>query len=272
MTNFPFDRIRHLLVDLDGVFYRGDAPLPGGREFIDWLRHEHIGFRMVTNNSTLTPDQYVVKLGAMGIRVKADEIFTSALATARFLRQQNAEGNTALVIGEEGLRQALADEGIRFVDDRPDWVIVGLDKSLTYDRLTAAALAIEAGARFLATNADASFPIPQGLAPGTGAILAALEATTGKRPSIVGKPRPTILELAMRSLGGTTDDTAMLGDRLDTDIAAANVLGMPSILVFTGVSTRAELDDTPYHPNLAIDNLTDLQDTWGAAVGAPGPD
>jgi 4-nitrophenyl phosphatase len=266
LMDLPFERIKHLLVDLDGVIYRGSAALPAAPEFVMWLRHRQIEFRLVTNNATLTVQQYRAKLEAMGIAVEAEEIFTSSLATARYLQEQGQRGRSAYVIGEEGLRQALLDAGIRIVEDGPDWVIVGLDRDLTYGKLATAALAISAGARFLGTNPDTSFPSERGLVPGAGAILAALTATTGVRPVVVGKPQPLMLRLAMTSMGGTAEDSAMLGDRLDTDIAGAAAVGMPSILVLTGVSTRAELSASPVQPNLVVDDLDKLIRAWPAPV------
>jgi 4-nitrophenyl phosphatase len=262
-----FDRIRHLLIDLDGVLYRGNAVLPHAVRFVSWLHDRGITFRLVTNNATLTPGQYVDKLSRMGIPVREEEVFTSALATALYLRQEDRDGRTAYVIGEEGLRSALHDAGIDLVEDRPDWVIVGLDRHLTYDKLAAAALAIEAGARFLGTNPDTSFPSERGLVPGAGAIQAALTATTGVQPVVVGKPHPLMLDLAMQQLGGTAQDTLMLGDRLDTDILGANALGMPSILVLTGVSTRDQAVQGAIHPDLIVNDLSELISLWEAACG-----
>lgn len=254
--------IKHLLIDLDGVLYRGDHALDGAVDFVSWLRAEEITFRLVTNNATLTPEQYVKKLDGLGIRVGEDEVFTSALATAEYLKSEGAESQTAYVIGEEGLLSALDEARIRIGGEAPDWVIVGLDRKLTYEKLTQAALAIESGARFLATNPDTSLPTEQGLLPGAGAIQAALTATTGVVPLVIGKPQPLLLKLAMKQLGGTVEDTAMLGDRLDTDIQGANGLQMPSILVLTGVSKRGDIGQEPGEPDLIVENLPELTGIW----------
>ena len=264
-----FDRVRRLLIDLDGVLYRGNAVLPHAVRFVSWLHDRAIAFRLVTNNATLTPGQYVDKLSRMGIGVREEEIFTSALATALYLQQEDRDGRSAYVIGEEGLRSALQDAGIHLVEvgTRPDWVIVGLDRHLTYDKLAAAALAIEGGARFLGTNPDTSFPSERGLVPGAGALQAALTATTGVQPIVVGKPRPLMLELAMQQMDGTVEDTAMLGDRLDTDIQGANALGIPSILVLTGVSTREQAEQGPIHPDVVVSDLSELMSLWEATCG-----
>jgi 4-nitrophenyl phosphatase len=258
---FSFRDVRHLLIDLDGVLYVGDESLVGAQELIDRLRRSGITFRLVTNNATRTPAQYVAKLAAMGIRVAEDEVFTSALATALFLRKQRGV-QTAYIIGEQGLLQALQGDGLVLEDERPDWVIVGLDRRLTYEKLTTAAIAIRNGARFVGTNPDRSLPTERGLAPGNGAILAALTAATGVQPTVIGKPEPLMLELAMSQLGGTLEDTVMLGDRLDTDIQGAQALGIPSILVLTGVSTRADLESSRVQPSLVVDDLADLLRYW----------
>ncbi len=267
--SFPFDRIRHLLIDLDGVLYRGNTSLAGAAGFISWLRSGGITFRLVTNNSTLTRQQYMEKLARMGIAVATDEIFTSALATALYLQRECQSDRSAYVIGQEGLVDALTEIGMRLVADHPDWVIVGLDRTLTYEKLAIGSLALERGAGFLGTNPDTSFPTERGLEPGAGAILAALVATTGRKPTVIGKPHPLMLELAMEHMGGTSSDTAMLGDRLDTDIAAAAAAQVPSILVLTGVSTRQDVESSQFHPSLIVENLQQLMDTWPS--GAPSP-
>jgi HAD superfamily hydrolase (TIGR01457 family) len=262
----PFRRIRHLLIDLDGVIYRGETALPGAREFVHMLHDQAISFRLVTNNATLTPAQYVDKLGRMGIEVSESEVFTSALATGMFLKQERNGTRTAYVVGEEGLRQAVRDAGLDLVPDNPDWVVVGLDRQVTYGDLAEASLAVERGARFVGTNPDLSYPTEDGLLPGAGSLIGVIEATTRVQPRIIGKPEPLMLQLAMHSLGGSLENTAMLGDRLDTDIEAAARFGMLSILVLTGVSTRADLESFPTKPTLVVENLADLMRQWGAAV------
>lgn len=269
--SFPFDQVRHLLVDLDGVLYRGDAPLPHAADFIGWLRRRGIAFRLVTNNAALTPPQYVDKLGRMGIAVQPDEIFTSALATGMYLRQHAGGTSTAHVVGEEGLRRAVEEAGLHLTDGRADWVVVGLDRHVTYERLAGAALALEAGARFVGTNPDTSYPTERGLMPGAGALIQCLRVTTGIVPLIIGKPEPLLLELALDHLGATPADSAMLGDRLDTDIQAATTLDMPSILVLTGVSTRQELEHSAIQPTLVVDTLQVLMKEWGSAAPIPNP-
>jgi 4-nitrophenyl phosphatase len=261
----PFKQIRHLLIDLDGVLFVGSTALPDAPAFIDWLRNREITFRLVTNNATLTPEQYVAKLEGMGIAVEPAEVFTSALATAIYLQREGAEGQTAYVVGEAGLKTALQGVGLRLSDRHPDWVVAGLDRQLTYESLAVACLAIRAGARFVGTNPDTSLPTERGLVPGAGAIQAALVAATGVTPVVIGKPQPTMLQLAMDQLGGTLEDTAMLGDRLDTDIDGAHALGMQSILVLTGVSTRKEAAHSTRPPTLIVESLTQFMSEWQSA-------
>lgn len=258
-------RIRHLLIDLDGVIYRGNTVLPGAAEFLAFLRGKQVSFRLVTNNATRTPEQAVQKLADMGIEAQAGEIFSSAMATGIYLREHVDGTETALVVGETGLRQAVEESGLQVVDEGGDWVVVGLDRQATYDTLARAALALERGARFVGSNPDTSFPTERGLVPGAGALLAALVATTGREPTVIGKPQPLLLELAMKDCRGAPDDTAMLGDRLDTDIAAAERTGMKSILVLTGVSSRSDLEKTATPPDLVVENLQQLMDAWAKA-------
>ena len=248
---------------MDGVLYRGDQALPGAADFVSWLRGKGIAFSLVTNNATLTPAQYVARLDGIGIAAREDEIFTSALATALYLKERAGAGATAYAIGEEGLRAALELVDIKLSGDRPDWVIVGLDRHVTYEKLATAALAIQRGAQFIGTNPDTSLPTERGLAPGAGAIQAALSATTGVKPTVVGKPEPLMLELALKQMNAAAETAALLGDRLDTDIQGAHAVGLPSILVLTGVSTRQEATTGPIRPTLIVDDLPSLMREWG---------
>ena len=261
---FPFHDIRYLLIDIDGVLKRGDEMLPAANRFIDWLRERQIGFRLVSNNATRTPGEAAKSLASSGIPVAAADFLTSAIATALYLHKHDPEASV-YVVGQEGLHIALQQAGIRLTEDNPDYVVVGLDRTLTYEKLARASLFIEKGARFIGTNPDTSFPTERGLEPGAGALLAALTAATGKQPLIIGKPEPFMLELAMQQLGGTQRDTAVLGDRLDTDIFGAERLELASILVLTGVSTRDELKTSPIKPDLIVSNLSELMKKWGKA-------
>lgn len=252
--------IRHLLIDMDGVLFRGATALPGATEFLPWLTRRGIGFMLLTNNSTLTPVDNARRLQAMRISVDAANILTSSVATAKYLREQGAVGQKAIVIGEAGLVGPLQECGMLLTDDylEAQWVVIGLDRGVTYAKLRAACLAIEHGARFVAANADSSLPVEEGLIPGAGALQAVVTATTGRIPTVIGKPEPRMLETAMRQLGASPDTTAILGDRLDTDIASAHRAGLPSILVLTGVSTRSDAEHGDIRPDRVVDDLPSL--------------
>jgi 4-nitrophenyl phosphatase len=265
--------ITHLLVDMDGVLFRGGTALPRAAEFLPWLRSRDIRFQLLTNNATLTPEQNIAKLACLGIEAGVSEILTSAEASALFLQRRMQRPLRVYVVGEVGLRKAMVDIGAEIVDgpDGVDWVVAGLDRAATYDSLKTASLAIERGARFLATNSDKSLPVEDGQVPGAGALQAVITATTGVYPQVVGKPEPLMLELAMERIGGDAVHTAMLGDRLDTDILAAARLHMPSILVLTGVTTPEELSASQLQPSLSVCDLPELMDTWERALTEPAP-
>ncbi len=256
--------IRALLIDMDGVLWRGQAPLPGLTDFFRLLRGRPIAFRLVTNNASKTPDQYVDKLAAMDVQITPDEIFTSAIATAQYLAAV-APGASVYVIGEDGLRQALLDHGLRLSQgDRADFVAVGWDQSLTFRKLTEATLLIRAGARFIGTNPDVTWPGEQGLLPGNGATLAYLQASTSVAPLIIGKPERPMFDAALATLGADPAHTAMLGDRLETDILGAQNAGLRAILVLTGATDWAMLDASQVRPDWVFDGLPDLTRTWAS--------
>jgi glycerol-1-phosphatase len=227
-----------ILLDLDGVCYRGSQVLPGVTDRIDRLREVGIALRFVTNNSTRTPEAVVAHLAGFGISAHADEVVTSSQATADLL----APGTRCLLIGMDGLREALTARGcvVEVEASEAEAVVVGMDTTLTWDKLCAATTAIDRGARFLGTNADVSFPVAEGLWPGNGAILSALTAATGVEPEVGGKPFPPLFELAAKDLG--PGPLLMVGDRLDTDIVGAQQLGWDTLLVLSGVTDREAAD------------------------------
>ncbi len=249
---------------MDGVLFRGGTPLPGANEFLGFLHTKGIGYMLTTNNSTLTPEANAERLAGMGIRVSSEAILTSSMATADYLTELDAAGERALVIGEDGLKRPLTAAGIRVVDDYRDtqWVVTGLDRAVTYDHLRNACLALERGARFVATNADTSLPVEEGLVPGAGAIQAALTATTGIQPTVIGKPEPRMLLSAMRTIDADPSGTAVLGDRLDTDIQSAQRAGLRSILVLTGVTTADDLKASATQPTRVVTDLPELMASW----------
>jgi glycerol 3-phosphatase-2 len=242
------DRYDAFLFDLDGVLYRGSEPIPAAAEALEGIRRRGKRVAFMTNNSARTPDEVAAHLASVGVAAAVEEVETSALATARLLTDRGV--GSAFVLGERGLTTALRDASIALVDDATakedaaDAVVVGLDRGLTYDRLRDAAVLVAAGASFVASNADASFPAEDGVAwPGAGAIVAAIETTTGVRADVVGKPHAPLLRAALARAGGGVP--LVIGDRLDTDIAGAAGLGWDSLLVLTGISTRADVDHQP---------------------------
>lgn len=237
-----------VLFDLDGVLFRGDHAIRGAPEAVARVRAAHAAVAFVTNNSARTPQEVWEKLTALGIGADPGEVVTSALATADLLSASG--GGTAFVIGERGIVEALTDAGIGVLEGDPDaadHVVVGWDRRVDYAKLRTAAVLVQRGARLVATNADPSYPAPDGLVwPGAGAILAAVEATTGAVAEVVGKPYPPLFRAALARSGGHRP--LVVGDRLDTDIAGAAALGWDSLLVLTGVATRVDLADASSAP------------------------
>jgi 4-nitrophenyl phosphatase len=249
---------------MDGVLFRGGAKLQGADDFIRWLDDRNLSFMLTTNNSTLTPKENEARLKAMGIDVDSGKILTSSVATAMYLDEEGARASRAVIVGENGLRTALADAGVIETTSptEADWVVMGLDRQVTYERLRLACLAVERGAKFVATNADSSLPVEDGLIPGAGALQAVVIATTGVEPTIIGKPEPRMLSLAMESLAAGPETTAVLGDRLDTDIEAAHRAGLRSVLVFTGVASEPEVETARVKPTVAMADLPTLMSRW----------
>jgi glycerol 3-phosphatase-2 len=251
------DRYDAFLFDLDGVLYRGDEPIPGAAEAVERLRGAGKRVAFVTNNSSRTPASVAAKLDTVGIRAEPDEVATSALVTADLLSARGAA--SAFVIGEEGIRTALVDAGIRIVNEDEsdaDVVVIGVDRGTDYAALSRASLLVERGAALVATNADASYPAPEGRLPGAGALLAVVVTTTGAEPEIVGKPHPRLLRAALERAGGGR--ALVVGDRLDTDVAGAAAVGWDSALVLTGISSREDAEASELRPAYVIDDLSGL--------------
>lgn len=251
----PYDAI---LLDLDGVLYRWPEPIPGAPEAVAALRAAGKRIAFVTNNSSRTPEQVAERLAAVGVHADPTEVITSALATATLLGERGLR--SAFVVGEEGLRKALEDEGIRIEDGRDgrvDAVVVGFDRSADYAKLRDASILVTRGAALVASNPDGSFPAPGGESwPGAGALLAAIEATTGIRGDVVGKPEAPLLRRALEAAGGGRP--LVVGDRLDTDIAGAARLGWDSALVLTGSARREDVDASPWAPTIVVPDLSAL--------------
>lgn len=245
------------LLDLDGVLYRGDQPIPRAAATVTALRDLGKNVAFVTNNSARTPESVLANLAAVGVTAAVDEIETSALTTASALEVRGI--GSALILGEEGLRTALEEVGVRSVgvDEQPDAVIVGWDRSVTYASLTAASVAIQRGAMFFASNDDASYPAPDGVTlPGAGAIVAALAVASGTEPEVFGKPNPPILHAALARVGGGRP--LVIGDRVGTDIEGARRAGWDAALVLTGISTREDLRAAGLEATYVLNDLSGL--------------
>ncbi len=257
--------IKNLILDMDGVLYRGHQAVPGAGQFVRMLQERKIPFLLLTNNSTRTPVQYVTRLHGMGIAVAEDDILTSSQATALYLEQVVPAGAGVYVIGEDGLQAAVLEKGYRLVEEEADVVVVGLDRHLTYDKLRIATLAIRRGARFIGTNPDKTLPTEAGMHPGAGSMLAAVEAATNVTPTVIGKPQTAIFDLALAKLGVGKEGTAVVGDRLDTDILGGYRANLITILVTSGVSTRQDLDGSEVKPDFVFDDLSHLGEVWLAS-------
>jgi 4-nitrophenyl phosphatase len=234
-------RIEAFLIDMDGVLYRGDTPVPGMQDFLKQLVRNDVPHLFVTNNSSMTPEQYTQKLTRMGAPAAPEHILTSALVTASFLARRASSEDRVFMIGHEGLRQALLGAGLHLTerDGEATYVVAGIDRDLSWEKLAAATLAIRRGAPFLGTNGDRTFPTERGLEPGAGAVLAFLEAASGVRPQVFGKPEPAMFDDALQRLGTPRERTAMIGDRYETDILGASRAGLVTLAVTSGVYERA---------------------------------
>ena len=253
--------ITHLIIDMDGVLYRGDSPLPRLREFFAFLRQKPIPFILATNNSTRTSEEYASKLARMGVEVLPEEVLTSGQATAQVLAGEYPRGTRAHIFGTPALREAMIKEGFVVADEDVALVVASMDRSVTYEKLKEATLLIRGGARFVATNRDPTFPSEEGLLPGTGSLIAALETASGVEPLVIGKPQPTMFQLAMTQMNARPEMTATIGDRLDTDILGGQRAGLTTICVLSGSTTRAEAE--AFGPDFIFEDIADLLDAWG---------
>jgi 4-nitrophenyl phosphatase len=254
--------VRHLIIDMDGVLYRGDQPMPGLRAFHAFLVERDIRFQLVTNNSTLTPDMYVEKLASMGLLVESSDVLTSSIATADYLAREHARGAHVYAIGEEGLLTALQEAGFVLSRRDPVAVVVGMDRDLSYGKLREATLLIRSGVPFIATNPDRTLPLPEGEVPGTGATLAALVAATYREPTMIGKPEPQLMVQAMERIGAVPGNTAAVGDRPETDVLSAQRAGILSILTLSGATDRARLATFDIRPDLVLRDIQELTTAW----------
>ena len=257
MEMIDFNAKKGFLCDMDGVIYHGNRLLPGVKEFVDWLYREEKNFLFLTNSSERSPKELQQKLRRMGLDVDESHFYTSALATARFISSQ-APGCSAYVIGGAGLIMALHDEGITMNDVDPDYVIIGEGNSYNYENILRAVRLVLKGARLIGTNSDLTGPSEDGIIPACRAMIAPIEMATGQSAYFVGKPNPLMMRTGLRILGVHSEDAVMIGDRMDTDVISGMESGMSTVLVLSGVSTRATLDEFAYRPSVVLDGVGDI--------------
>ena len=256
-ANIDFNTIKGFICDMDGVIYHGNQILPGVREFIQWMQDENKEYLFLTNNSGYTPRELNQKLARMGLDVPEEHFYTSALATAAFLRQQ-APGCSVFAIGEAGLLNALYDAGVTMNDVNPDYVVVGEGRAYSLDTLTKATNLVMNGAKLIGANSDVSGPIENGIAPACGALVAPIEMATGRKAYFCGKPNPLMMRTGLRLLGCHSAEAVMIGDRMDTDVISGMESGMSTVLVLSGVSTRETLDTYAYRPSIVLNGVGDI--------------
>ncbi|WP_022919603.1 HAD-IIA family hydrolase [Ruania albidiflava] len=251
------DQIKNWLTDMDGVLVHEEHALPGAAEFVARLREKQIPFQILTNNSIYTPRDLAARLHTSGIEVDESEIWTSALATASFLADQ-VPGGSAYVIGEAGLTTALYEHGYILTSSAPDYVVLGETRTYSFSAITRAIRLITDGARFIATNPDVTGPSLEGPLPATGAVASMITAATGRKPYFVGKPNPVMIRTALNRINAHSEATAMIGDRMDTDVVAGMEAGLRTYLVLTGSTTADEVESFPYRPTAVMDGIQDL--------------
>ena len=251
-------------MDMDGVLVREEHPIPGAGDFIARLSKLKIPFLVLTNNSIYTRRDLAARLSASGLEVPEQSIWTSALATADFLADQRPRG-TAFVIGESGLTTALHANGYTLTERDPDYVVLGETRTYSFERIAQAIRLIVNGARFIATNPDVTGPTPDGPLPATGAVAALISRATGVEPYFVGKPNPLMMRSALNAIGAHSESSAMVGDRMDTDVVSGLEAGMHTVLVLTGSTQREEAERFPFRPSRIVDSIADLLPELGAS-------
>jgi NagD protein len=252
------------LTDMDGVLVHENQPIPGAAELIQRWVDTSKRFLVLTNNSIFTPRDLAARLRASGLEIPEENIWTSALATAQFLKDQvsaggSESGNRAYTIGEAGLTTALHEAGFILTDQNPDFVVLGETRTYSFEAITTAIRLILAGARFIATNPDATGPSKDGPMPATGAIAALITKATDREPYIVGKPNPMMFRSAMNQIDAHSETTAMIGDRMDTDIIAGMEAGLHTVLVLSGITHKDDIAAYPFRPNQVLNSVADLK-------------
>ncbi|WP_436839011.1 HAD-IIA family hydrolase [Nocardia salmonicida] len=242
---------------MDGVLVHEDQLIPGADEFLVELRTNEIPFLVLTNNSIRTPRDLQARLRHTGLDIPEESIWTSALATATFLADQRPNG-TAYVVGESGLTTALHEIGYVLTDSDPDYVVLGETRTYSFEAITTAIRLVDRGAKFIATNPDATGPSRDGVLPATGSVAALITRATGKEPYYVGKPNPLMMRSALRQIGAHSQSTVMIGDRMDTDVIAGLEAGLRTVLVTSGISTESSVEAYPFRPTMVVDSVADL--------------
>lgn len=247
------------LLDMDGVLVHEGVALPGAQAFIERLREQSLPFLVLTNNSIYTRRDLAARLSHAGLEVPEEQIWTSAVATAQFLSDQVPKAS-AYVIGEAGLTTALHEVGFTLTEAEPDFVVLGETRTYSFQHITMAVRLIGQGARFIATNPDVTGPSPEGPLPATGSVAALITKATGKEPYFVGKPNPIMIRSALNRIEAHSETTAMVGDRMDTDVVAGMEAGLTTYLVLTGSTERDEIMTFAYRPSEVVDSISDLMD------------
>ena len=249
-------------MDMDGVLVREEFPIPGADRFLTRLQERGTPFLVLTNNSIYSRRDLAARLRLSGLSVPEESIWTSALATAGFLDDQRP-GGSAFVIGESGLTTALHQAGYTLTDRSPDYVVLGETRTYSFERITRGIRLILEGARFIATNPDTTGPSPDGVLPATGSVAALISRATGIAPYFIGKPNPLMIRSALNAIDAHSENTAMIGDRMDTDIVAGLEAGLETVLVLTGVTTRDDTERHPYRPSRIVESIAELIDDLG---------
>ncbi|MDO4487311.1 MAG: HAD-IIA family hydrolase [Bacillota bacterium] len=252
-----FNEKKGFICDMDGVIYHGNRLLPGAKEFVDWLQREEKEYLFLTNNSGMTQKELQQKLLRMGLDVPEEHFYTSALATAEFLKAQ-APGCSVYALGEAGLLNALYDAGLTMNDVNPDYVVIGEGKSYSLDTLTKAVNLVRKGAKLIGANSDVSGPIENGIAPACRALIAPIEMATGKHAYFCGKPNPLMMRTGLRLLGCHSEEAVIIGDRMDTDIVAGTESGVATVLVLSGISDENTPSQYAYQPTVILPGVGDI--------------
>ncbi len=250
--------IRGLVLDMDGVIWKDTEPIGNLPEIFEHIRKQNIKFVFATNNATKSADDYVIKLKNLGVEVDISQIINSAMATGYLLKKYYPQGGPLYIIGESGLKGTLKNAGFYEDDKDPLAVVVGLDRSITYEMLSKASLLIRSGKKFFGTNPDKTYPIPAGLVPGAGAIITTVEVSTDTKPEYAGKPAPAMFQMALERLGTAPNETLAVGDRLETDLAGGQMIGMHTAVVLSGVATKESVAAWKPSPDFVAQDLTAL--------------